>query len=374
MRILTPSKKPIVLIVLLLITTVSCVLLQGSNKKPTYEGIPFKKYNTLKGTGFKKESMETLTKYLQDSSETTGMVVLYKGKVIYEYGDIEEVSYIASCRKSVLSMLYGKYVFNGIIDLEENIGSIGIDEDDGLLSIEKEATVDHIITSRSGVFHVPSNGGYDEEHILKRGSVKPGEYFVYNNWDFNVAGAILEMKTGNSVYEEIEEQLAIPLGFQDWNIKNQKRKVNTNKSRYSAYHIYISTRDMAKIGQLMFNKGQWQGKQLIPEEWIQKTITAVTPVDTVNKRRGKDKTSTLQFSYGYMWWLIDHFEGYQQLEGGYSASGYGGQFISIFPQEDLVIAHKAKLDFLTLWGLKPGGVSDGQYWLGIVKKVIDAKN
>lgn len=372
MKISTPSKKQIGLIVLLLITTV--LFLQVSNRKPAYEGVPFKKYNTLEGTGFKKDGLNTLTQYLQDSSETSGMVVLYKGKVIYEYGDIEEVSYIASCRKSVLSMLYGKHVSNGVIDLEESIGSIGIDEDDGLLPIEKEATVDHIITSRSGVFHIPSNGGYDEENILKRGSAKPGEYFVYNNWDFNAAGAVLEMKTKNSVYEEIEQQLALPLGFQDWNIKNQKRKVNTNKSRYSAYHIYISTRDMAKIGQLMLNKGQWQGKQLIPEEWIQKTITTVTPVDTVNKRRGKDKTSNIQFSYGYMWWLIDHFEGYPMLEGGYSASGYGGQFISVFPQENLVIAHKAKLDFLTLWGIKPGGVSDGQYWLGIVKKVIDAKN
>src|SRR5690606_33505049 len=161
MRISTPSKKAIVLIVLSLITTVSCVLIQGSNRKPAYEGIPFQKYSTLKDTGFKKENLNILTNYLRDSSETSGMVVLYKGKVIYEYGDVEEVSYIASCRKSVLSMLYGKHVFNDTIDLEENIGSIGIDEDDGLLPIEKEATVDHIITSRSGVFHVRSNGEYD---------------------------------------------------------------------------------------------------------------------------------------------------------------------------------------------------------------------
>jgi CubicO group peptidase (beta-lactamase class C family) len=98
------------------------------------------------------------------------MVVLYDGKVFYEYGDIQEVSYIASCRKSVLSMLYGKYVDDGTIDLKQDIGSLGIDEKDGLLPREKKATVKDIITSRSGVFHIPANGGYDERNILERGS------------------------------------------------------------------------------------------------------------------------------------------------------------------------------------------------------------
>ena len=99
-----------------------------------------------------------------------------------------------------------------------------------------------------------SNGGYDKENFLERGSVEPGEYFVYNNWDFNVAGHILELYTQKSIYEELENQFAKPLGFQDWNIKNQRKSGNKSKSQYKAYHIYLSTRDMAKLGQLMLNK------------------------------------------------------------------------------------------------------------------------
>ena len=57
------------------------------------------------------------------------MMIIKDGKILYEYGDIDEVSYIASCRKSVLSMLYGKYVENGTIDLNQTIGDMGIDED-----------------------------------------------------------------------------------------------------------------------------------------------------------------------------------------------------------------------------------------------------
>lgn len=190
--------------------------------KSQFDGAPFEKHTTLKNTGFTQVKLDSLTSFLEHKLETTGMLILKDGKILYEYGDIEEVSYIASCRESVLSILYGKYVDNGTIDLDQTIGDIGIDEDKGLLDIEKSATVDNIITSRSGVFYEPANAGYDKENILKRGSVKPGDYFVYNNWDFNVAGSILEKKSGNSVYQEIEEQLAIPLGFQDWNIKNQK--------------------------------------------------------------------------------------------------------------------------------------------------------
>jgi len=330
--------------------------------KASFSGTEFEKHSSLAQTGFTQAQLDKLTKYLEEHAASTGMVILHEGKLVYEYGNTREVSYIASCRKSVLSMLYGKYVENATIDLQQNIGSLGIDEKDGLLPIEKKATVDHIITSRSGVFHIPANGGYDEKNILARGSVEPGEYFVYNNWDFNVAGHIFEQHAGASIYQEIEDQLAKPLGFQDWNIKNQKKRHNEKKSQYPAYHMYFSTRDMAKIGQLMLNEGNWNGEQLISKAWIQKITSTVTPLDTVNKRNGFDSSSPVQFSYGYMWWLFEYVKGNPDFEGAYSASGYGGQYITVIPKRKVVIAHKTKLDLLSLIGLRYGGMPDYQYW------------
>ena len=319
-------------------------------KSPSLEGTELKRNESLQNSGFTKNQLDEFRDYLEENSATTSMLVLENGKVVFEYGDVSEISYIASCRKSVLAMLYGKYVADSTIDLEETIGELGIDEADGLLPIEKKAKVDHIITSRSGVFHLPANGGYDEKNIKKRGSVEPGSYFVYNNWDFNVAGYILEMKSGNTVYEELEEQLAKPLGFQDWNIENQKRAVNEEKSRYSAYHIHVSTRDMAKIGQLMLQEGEWNGEQLISRDWIKKITTTVTPVDTVNRRDGIDTTSPVQFSYGYMWWLFEELYDNPDFEGAYTASGYAGQFITVIPKRNVVIAHKTNMDLLTILG------------------------
>ena len=346
---------------LLMSAFIATIVLSCSNK-PQFQGTPLDKHASLAGTDFSQQRLDSLTDYLESNLETTGMMILQHGKIVYEYGDIEEVSYIASCRKSVLSILYGKYVEDGTIDLNQTIGAIGIEEDEGLLDVEKSATVDHIINSRSGVFLEPVNAGYDENNILKRGSVKPGEYYVYNNWDFNVAGAILEIKSGNSVYQELEEQLAIPLGFQDWNIDNQKKKYKKSKSRYPAYHMYLSTRDMAKIGQLMLNKGTWNGEQVISEAWIEKITKTVTPVDTVNVRYGLTKASDFQFSYGYMWWLVDNLKHHPDFQGAYTANGWGGQFITVIPKLDVVVAHKYDVPTLVNWGLIQGGVGDYTYW------------
>lgn len=327
--------RTILMLMLLPLITQSC-----KNNKAAFEGLALERHSSIESTGFDAQKLNELSQYIKENVATTGMVVLYDGKVVYEYGNIKEVSYIASCRKSVLSMLYGKHVANGTINLQQNIGSLGINEKDGLLPKEKEATVDHIITSRSGVFHIAANGGYDKKNFLERGSVEPGAYFVYNNWDFNVAGHILEQATGHSVYEELESQLAIPLGFQDWNIKNQKKKYSNKKSKYPAYHIYVSTRDMAKIGQLMLNEGQWNGQQLIPKDWIQKTTTTVTPREILNERYGDQGLGGAQMSYGYMWWLFENFNDNKVFEGAYTASGFGGQFITVFPKQKIVVAHK----------------------------------
>ena len=358
---------------LLIILLLSIFSLQGcSNYAPAFQGTEFERYKAVEEAGFDKQKLDEFTKYLKENSETTGMVVLRDGKIFYEYGDVAEVSYIASDRKSVLSMLYGKHVENGTIDLSETIGDLGIDEDDGLLPREKQATVKDILTSRSGVFHIAANGGYDKKNFRARGSVEPGEYFVYNNWDFNVAGHILERKTGKTVYQELEDQLAKPLGFQDWNIKNQSRKIDESKSRYSAYHIYLSTRDMAKIGQLMLNEGEWNGKQIIPKEWVQKTTSTVTPADVVNKRTGLDDSAKVQFSYGYMWWLFEKLNDNPDFEGAYTASGFGGQFITVIPKQKIVIAHKTKLNKLELWGIIDGGMPNWFYW-DLIDKLMKAK-
>lgn len=332
-------------------------------KEASFKGVPFERTNSFDNSYFSEEKIQEMLNYLKEESETTGMVVLENGKMVLEYGDISEISYTASVRKSILSMLYGKYIDNGSINLQQSIGNLGIDEDDGLLPIEKQATIEHILTARSGIFHPAANSGDDPDNIKERGSKKPGEYFVYNNWDFNVAGYILEKASGNSVEQEMENQLAVPLGFQDWNIENQWDTEDKEKSRYRAYHMHLSTRDMAKIGQLMLQNGQWNGKQLISKEWIQKTTTMVTPLDTVNSRYYIDPSSPMQRSYSYMWWPFGRFYDNPDFDGAYTASGAYGHFITVIPKRNVVIAHKTTRDLLTAAGFSNRSATPKwRYW------------
>src|SRR5689334_14061311 len=67
--------------------------------------------------GWIRYSLNNLKRFIIDSTDATGMVVVQSGKILFDYGDIKDTSYLASCRKSLLSMLYGPFVANKKIDL-----------------------------------------------------------------------------------------------------------------------------------------------------------------------------------------------------------------------------------------------------------------
>lgn len=100
--------------------------------------------------GWDNTKLRQLRSYIIDSTHTTGMVVIQSGRILFEYGDIQELSYLASCRKSILSMLYGPFVENGTIDLNTSIEQLKLDDVGGLLPIEKKAIVKDLLTARSG--------------------------------------------------------------------------------------------------------------------------------------------------------------------------------------------------------------------------------
>ena len=281
--------------------------------------------------GFQKDKLEKVAEYAKENTGTTGLVVVVNGKIIYTYGDIKQVSYTASCRKSVLSMLYGKYVVNGTIKLDETIGQLGIDDVQGLLPQEKEATVYDLITARSGVYHPASNpGGIPEDKKYERGVTKHGTRFVYNNWDFNVAGTVFTLKTGLDIYDALEQDLAKPLGMEDFDRARHKLSGNAEMSKHLAYYMHFSTRDMARIGQLMLQKGRWNGEQLVPEEWGVRSTSVVTPLNR-----------EFHCGYGILWWLLRDKQYPEQFKGAYSAQGMYGQFITVFPAMNMVVAHKS---------------------------------
>lgn len=294
--------------------------------------------------GWGEKEHADFTQYIIDSTNITGLVIVHKGQIILEYGDVEQNSYIASCRKSILSILYGKYVENGTIDLNKTLGELGIEDVNPLLPVEKTATVKDLISARSGVYLSGSNGGDFRRYAPERGSVKPGSHWLYSNWDFNVAGYVFEQETNKNIYDEVEAQLAIPLQMEDWDRSLQTRSGNYEISKFPAYHMWFSTRDMARIGLLMLRKGKWQDKQLIPERWVKEMIKQRTSYSEAQKSVPLLKEDGLDLGYGYMWWLVENTDDYR-LKNAYSAQGALGQNITVYPEIDAVLAFKTKSDY-----------------------------
>lgn len=332
----------------------------GTKEDIVYPGSAWDRYEKPEDAGYSSLGLEKVKEYIE-SIKTTGLVAVVGGKILFEYGDIEQLSYIASVRKSVLAMLYGNYVADGTIKLDTTLKELGIDDHGGLLSVEQNATIDHLITARSGIYHPASNGGDSSADAPERGSQQPGEYFLYNNWDFNCAGFIFEKLTGQDIYDAIESDLARPLGMQDWDRSRQRKSGDLRRSKYPAYHQWYSTRDMARLGYLMLRRGEWKGKQIIPRDWAQKIVTVVTPLEKMNPtplRRGR-------LAYGYMWWLWSGPKATGPYAGAYSARGAYGQYITVLPVLDMVIAHKT--------AVPPNRSVNMIEYAGIMERLIKAR-
>lgn len=266
---------------------------------------------------------------------TTSMMAVRDGQVLTSYGQVDRPNQVYSIRKSVLAMLYGNGVASGAIVLERSLASLGIDDVGGLLPIESTARVGDLLAARSGVYHAAANPGDDAEASPPRGSQKPGSYFLYNNWDFNVAGSVYEQLTRRDIYQSFQSELALPLQMEDFQLARQRRSGNPARSRHLAYHFHLSTRDMARLGQLMLQKGQWNGRQLLPADWVARITTPLTRAADMHPPH----TARRQLDYGLLWW-IPAVPADSPLAGAYMAWGYYGQYILVLPKRAMVISHE----------------------------------
>jgi len=124
---------------------------------------------------YSSKRLDALNGYLA-TIDTTARMAVHKGKVIFEYGDVTRQGMLTSVQKSLLAILYGKYVANGKINLETTLEELGIDDVEGLLPVEKRAKVRHLITMQSGVFHknsYPAGGtAFPKLHHAARSSLE----------------------------------------------------------------------------------------------------------------------------------------------------------------------------------------------------------
>jgi CubicO group peptidase (beta-lactamase class C family) len=331
-------KKPILLVAAIAALTALAAAQSGA------PSTAWERIDTPASVGFSAKRLEALRAWVS-SLDTTAMMVVVGGRALFTHGDVKHVSYLASGRKSVLALLYGNYVENGTIPLDDTLAALKMTDVGGLLPREQGARVQHLLTARSGVYHAPSNGGDDSSHAPPRGSVAPGTRFLYNNWDFNAAGAVFEKLTGRDIYDALETDLARPLGMEDFDRARQRKSGAAETSSYPAYHVWLSTRDMARLGELALCNGSWNGRQVVPGAWIARITSLVTPFGEMNQSFEGSPPTVNRWGYGYLWWVYDALSASDPFAGAFTAWGVGGQYITVMPKLEMVVAHKVDTGF-----------------------------
>jgi dihydroorotase/N-acyl-D-amino-acid deacylase len=301
----------------------------------TFPGDTWQRVTDPTRIGWSKAGLDSVQSMISRMN-SSAMVVVEHGKIVYSYGDLTAQSYLASVRKSVLSMLYGIEIARHHIDTSKTLAQLGIDDVGGLLPNERQATIQDLLGARSGVFHMASYPGDFLSEAPPRGSQKHGAYQLYSNWDFNVLGTIFEQQAKQNIYDALDNDLARPIQMQDFRRDLQKKEGDSTRSIHPAYPIFLTTRDMARIGLLMLNHGSWKGKQIVPRDWVAKSTSVITPASQLNPssiRRGRA-------GYGYLWWVLDGPWNSGPYGGAYSGFGAIGQYITVIPKLDIVVAHK----------------------------------
>lgn len=145
---------------------------------------------------------------------------------------------------------------------------------------------------------------------------EPSTHFLYNTGATYMLGAIVKKVTGQLLETYLKPRLFDPLGIVDYDWEKSPEGLNT-----AGYGLRISTESIAKFGQLYLQKGKWQGKQLLPESWIEEATSKQT-----TSQCGDNDWSQ---GYGYQFWRCK--------PGFYRGDGAYGQFCMVMPEHDAVL-------------------------------------
>jgi len=153
----------------------------------------------------------------------------------------------------------------------------------------------------------------------------PGSVFLYNSAATYMCSAIVNEVTGQTVLDYLMPRLFEPLGIEEPTWETCPRGINTG-----GWGLSIQTEGLAKFGQMLLQKGEWQGKEIIPAAWIEEaTSFHIQQPDPAKPTRPKEKNDWLQ-GYGYQFWRCTH--------KGFRGDGAYGQYTIVLPEQDAVLA------------------------------------
>lgn len=294
--------------------------------------------------GFNQDSINALDDYISNfpQNDFRGITIIKDNNLVLEYYYTtfwrKQILDIRSAGKSITSLLLGVAIKEGLVkNLDQDVYSFFSKEKYPTINEDyKKIKLKHLLDMTSGLDadsdryetkgHAGQWSGTDEwvNYILNVPLVEqPGQRWVYADINAALIGAVIEETSGMSLKDFAKKHVFDPLDIEQFywytNAANQTVAAGT---------LYLSTLDFAKLGTLLINEGKWGDKQLVDENYI----------DTLLSRKEVAfDASWFPKHYGMLWYKTQQTFNDKTFEFLY-ASGNGGNYLFVFPNENMVIA------------------------------------
>jgi CubicO group peptidase (beta-lactamase class C family) len=267
-----------------------------------------------------------------------------------------QADYVYSVTKSVIDMLVGIAIEKGYIkDVNQSLFSLLSDQGVKNLDEQKKAiTLENLLTQTSGLkcadfgasdTVMETSDNWVQFMLDQPMEAQPGTKFNYCTSATHLVSAILSKATGMSAREFANEYLFKPLGIGP--VTESYWASDPQGVSIGGYGLTLTPPDMAKLGYLFLNHGQWEGQTIVPANWVDASTSSQSD-------RGDKK------EYGYLWWVDPQGK-------WYAALGRAGHHIFVYPAENLVVTFTATLPFTNDQDLTPLQALLDQYILPSIK-------
>jgi CubicO group peptidase (beta-lactamase class C family) len=280
---------------------------------------------------------ESLELFLKDH-KTLSFLIIRNDTIVYQYYDESKAD-----SSIVTSFSVAKAFISGLVGIAISEGKIP-GTNASIVSYFPEltnqgfepVTIDHLLDHTSGIHykekqnHVGGNLEFYWGKDLKTDIFNihpvftPGEHFEYSNINTQLLAMILERATGMNVSEYLQEKIWKPIGMEypaTWSLSNER----PDGIEKAFCCLNARTTDFAKFGRLYLNRGNWNGKQIIPDSWINQSLHS-------SKENGQ------RLTYHYNWGIGP------KKYGSFYAIGLYGQLIYIYPEKNVIIVRFGKAD------------------------------
>ena len=284
-----------------------------------------------------------------DSMDIHSVMIVRDGNVIYSHWQSEGVDSVPhvlhSVSKTFTATAVGLAIAEGKMALTDKVIDFFPDKLPAEVSDNLKAmTVRDLLTMSCGHDVEPSGRNAEQDWVtvfLAHPVVhEPGTFYLYNSIGTYMLSAIVQEVTGEKIVDYLTPRLFEPLHIDKPRWEESPQGINCG-----GWGLYLKTEDMAKMGQLLLQKGEWNGKQLIPAEWVaemsKKQVESINPgtrkEDAEAKGMTKETSDWMQ-GYGYQMWRC--------RPGCFRADGARGQYIIVVPDKNAVVAITSNVEDL----------------------------